>query len=246
MKAIPMKQQKDQQTTRTTLADRVYQQLKEDIGNFVLFPGDRFTEHELCERLDVSRTPLRQALARLQQDGHIEVLFRSGWRILPLDFKKFDQLYDLRILLEIASIKKIIARPKTLEKSEADRLLQSLVEIWLVPDAARSSDSRQVSVWDEEFHCLIVRAAGNEEITRVHWDITERIRMIRKLDFTKRPRIDATYREHREILQALIAGEATLACELMTAHIQASQREVRSITLLQLEAARRRAYPDAA
>ena len=246
MKAIPMKQQKNQQTRRTTLADRVYQQLKEDIGNFVLFPGDRFTEHELCERLDVSRTPLRQALARLQQDGHIEVLFRSGWRILPLDFKKFDQLYDLRILLEIASIKKIIARPKTLEKSEADRLLQSLVEIWLVPDAARSSDSRQVSVWDEEFHCLIVRAAGNEEITRVHWDITERIRMIRKLDFTKRPRIEATYSEHKTILQAIITGDTALACELMAAHIQASQREVRSITLHQLEAARRRAYPDAA
>ncbi|MEI6839086.1 MAG: GntR family transcriptional regulator, partial [Alcaligenaceae bacterium] len=223
-----MKQQKDQQTRRTTLADRVYQQLKDDIGNFVLFPGDRFTENELCDRLSVSRTPLRQALARLQQDGHIEVLFRSGWRILPLDFKKFDQLYDLRILLEIASIKKITARPKNVDKSDADRQLQSLAEIWLVPDAARSSDSRQVSIWDEEFHCVIVRAAGNEEFVRVHWDITERIRMIRKLDFTKRPRIEATYSEHKEILQALIAGEATLACELMTAHIQASQREVRS------------------
>ena len=241
-----MKQQKDPQATRTTLADQVYQQLKDDIGNFVLFPGDRFTEHELCERLEVSRTPLRQALARLQQDGHIEVLFRSGWRILPLNFQKFDQLYDLRILLETASIKTIIARPKGSERQEAGRLLQSLAETWLAPAAARISDSRQVSIWDEEFHCIIVRAAGNEEISRVHWDITERIRMIRKLDFTKRPRIDATYTEHKKILQAILAGDATLACDLMTVHIQASQREVRSITLLQLETARRRAYPDAA
>jgi DNA-binding GntR family transcriptional regulator len=93
---------------------------------------------------------------------------------------------------------------------------------------------------------MIVRAAGNEEISRVHGDITERIRMIRKLDFTKRPRIDATYTEHKKILQAILVGNSTLACELMTAHIQASQREVRSITLLQLETARRRAYPDAA
>jgi DNA-binding GntR family transcriptional regulator len=185
-------------------------------------------------------------LARLQQDGHIEVLFRSGWRILPLDFQRFDQLYDLRILLEIASIKKIIARLKMTDKSETAHLLQSLAEIWLVPVAARSADSRQVSIWDEEFHCTIVRAAGNEEVSRVHWDITERIRMIRKLDFTKRPRIEATYTEHKKILQAIIAGDSTLACELMEMHIQASQREVRSITLLQLETARRRAYPDAA
>jgi DNA-binding GntR family transcriptional regulator len=241
-----MKQQKDQQVTRITLADQVYQQLKDDIGNFVLFPGDRFTEHELCNRLEVSRTPLRQALARLQQDGHIEVLFRSGWRILPLNFQKFDQLYDLRILLETASIKTIIARPKGSERNKAGLLLQSLAEIWLVPVAARSADSRQVSIWDEEFHCTIVRAADNEEISRVHWDITERIRMVRKLDFTKRPRVDATYTEHKKILQAILAGEATLACDLMAAHIQASQREVRSITLLQLETARRRAYPDAA
>ena len=241
-----MKQQKDQQVTRITLADQVYQQLKDDIGNFVLFPGDRFTEHELCNRLEVSRTPLRQALARLQQDGHIEVLFRSGWRILPLNFQKFDQLYDLRILLETASIKTIIARPKGSERNKAGLLLQSLAEIWLMPVASRSADSRQVSIWDEEFHCTIVRAADNEEISRVHWDITERIRMVRKLDFTKRPRVDATYTEHKKILQAILAGEATLACDLMAAHIQASQREVRSITLLQLETARRRAYPDAA
>ena len=241
-----MKQQKDQQANRITLADQVYQQLKDDIGNFVLFPGDRFTEHELCDRLEVSRTPLRQALARLQQDGHIEVLFRSGWRILPLDFQKFDQLYDLRILLEIASIKKIVARAKSKVQSDTDRLLHALAEIWLVPIAARSTDSRQVSIWDEEFHCLIVRAAGNEEVVRVHLDITERIRMIRKLDFTKRPRIEATYAEHKKILQAIIAGDEALACDLMRAHIQASQREVRSITLLQLETARRRAYPDAA
>ena len=80
----------------------------------------------------------------------------------------------------------------------------------------------------------------------MHWDLTERIRMIRKLDFTKRPRIEATYTEHKKILQAILAGDSTLACELMEMHIQASQREVRSITLLQLETARRRAYPDAA
>ena len=52
---------------------------------------DRFTENELCERLGVSRTPVRQALFRLQQEGHVEVLFRSGWRVLPFDqFDQFD------------------------------------------------------------------------------------------------------------------------------------------------------------
>ena len=241
-----MKSKTEKYTKRLTLAEQAYHQLKEDIGNFVLFPGDRFTEHELCERLSVSRTPLRQALARLQQDGHIEVLFRSGWRILPLDFQKFDQLYDLRILLETAAIKKLCASGLDKLDREARDIMQSLADIWLVPLAKRSSDSNQVSILDEEFHCKIVRASGNTEFARVHQDLTDRIRMIRKLDFTKGSRIEATYAEHKKILQSILARSAAESCQLMTAHIESSQREVRSITLHQLDTARRRAYPVAA
>ena len=71
-------------------ADEVYAQLKRDIAGFHLVPGDRFTENELSERLGVSRTPVRQALFRLQQEGYVEVLFRSGWRVLPFDFEQFE------------------------------------------------------------------------------------------------------------------------------------------------------------
>jgi DNA-binding GntR family transcriptional regulator len=65
---------------RISLADEVYQQLKHDLAEFVLVPGDRFTENEISERLGVSRTPVRQALLRLQAEGQVEVLFRNGWR----------------------------------------------------------------------------------------------------------------------------------------------------------------------
>ena len=81
-------------------ADEVYEQLKRDVGEFKLVPGDRFTENEISERLGVSRTPVRQALFRMQQEGYVEVLFRSGWRVLPFDFEQFEQLYDLRMVLE--------------------------------------------------------------------------------------------------------------------------------------------------
>ena len=83
-------------TGRKLLADEAYERIRYAIFNFLLLPGDRFTEQQLCERLNVSRTPIRQALFRLQQEGHVEVLFRNGWRVLPLDFKLFDALYDFR------------------------------------------------------------------------------------------------------------------------------------------------------
>ena len=56
-------------------ADEVYQQLKRDIADFRLVPGDRITETEISERLSVSRTPVRQALFRLRQEGYVDVLF---------------------------------------------------------------------------------------------------------------------------------------------------------------------------
>lgn len=215
-------------------ADDVYEQLKRDVAEFNLVPGDRFTESEISERLGVSRTPVRQALFRLQQEGYVEVLFRSGWRVLPFDFDQFEQLYDLRMVLETTAVHRICA-----DDTRVDRdLLAQLAAIWLVPAEERSSDAAQVSEWDEAFHCALVAAAGNAETARVHRDVTDRIRIIRRLDFTKQMRIDATYDEHAKILKAVQRKRGDQAAMLLRAHIETSQAEVRKITLHQVHLAR--------
>ncbi|NBO89169.1 MAG: GntR family transcriptional regulator, partial [Betaproteobacteria bacterium] len=96
-----------QQINRVSLADEVYLRLKQDLADFYWVPGDRFTENDVSERLQVSRTPVRQALLRLQQEGQVEVLFRNGWRVLPFDFERFDQLYDLRVLIETEAVQRL-------------------------------------------------------------------------------------------------------------------------------------------
>ena len=95
-----------------------------------------------------------------------------------------------------------------------------------------------VARWDEEFHCALVAAAGNAEMARVHRDVTDRIRIIRRLDFTKQARIDATYDEHAKILKAIRAKRGDQAAMLLRAHIETSQAEVRKITLHQVHLAR--------
>jgi DNA-binding GntR family transcriptional regulator len=215
-------------------ADEVYEQLKRDVADFKLVPGDRFTENELCERLGVSRTPVRQALFRLQQEGYVEVLFRSGWRVLPFDFDQFEQLYDLRMVLETTAAQRLCADGERVDGG----LLEALAAIWLVPAAGRSADIRQVALWDEEFHGALLVAAGNAEMARVHRDVTERIRIIRRLDFTQQARIDATYEEHAKILKAIQRKRGDQAVMLLRAHIQTSQAEVRKITLHQVHLAR--------
>ena len=215
-------------------AEDVYDQLKQDIADFKRVPGDRFTEMALCERFGVSRTPIRQALYRLQQEGYVEVLFRSGWRVLPFDFEKYEQLYDLRMVLESAAVHRLCE-----QRTEGMRkALQDLALIWLAPVAARSQDGKQVGVWDEAFHCALVATAGNHEMARVHRDITEKIRIVRRMDFTQSQRLTATYDEHAEILKAILAHRSDQACMLLRSHIATSQSEVRKITLHQWHMAR--------
>lgn len=225
-------------TARRSRADEVYEQLKGDVGQFKLVPGDRFTENEISERLGVSRTPVRQALFRLQQEGYVEVLFRSGWRVLPFDFDKFEQLYDLRMVLETAAAQRLSGDGLRHGGAVNRALLDELAAIWLVPLAQRSSDTLQVSQWDEAFHCALVTAAGNAEMARVHRDVTDRIRIIRRLDFTKQARIDATYDEHAKILKAIQRKRGEQAAMLLRTHIETSQAEVRKITLHQVHLAR--------
>lgn len=215
-------------------AEEVYTQLKKDIADFRLVPGDRFSEHDICNRLAVSRTPVRQALFRLQQDGLVEVMFRSGWRVLPFDFDRFDQLYDLRMVLEITAAQRLCQH----EAAESSALLEGLKERWLVPASERSTEATQVAAWDEAFHETLVKAAGNAEMARVHHEVTDRIRIIRRLDFLKQIRIDATYDEHAKILRAILARKADRAELLLRSHIQSSQVEVRKITLHQVFLAR--------
>jgi DNA-binding GntR family transcriptional regulator len=219
---------------RGNLAEQVYTELKNQMHEFRLVPGDRFSEVEIGRRLGVSRTPVREALFRLRNEGLLDVESKSGWFVRPIDFDKLEQLYDLRVVLELASVARLCARSGVAPELEALR------EVWLVPVDERGTDAREVGAHDEQFHATLVRAAGNDEMTRVHWDVTERIRIIRRLDFTRGDRIQATYSEHAKILRCIIERKAGAAQLLLRSHIEQSKAEVRKITLAMLHEARAR------
>jgi DNA-binding GntR family transcriptional regulator len=217
-----------------SLANSVYEQLRSELFDFRLLPGDRFSEIEVAERTGTSRTPVRQALYRLQREGFLAVRPRSGWEVKPLDFEQLDSLYELRILLEQAAVKRLEALPPDQLKLS----LAPLEERWLVSPKKRSANVGEVAGWDENFHCSLVAAARNAEFVRVHWDVTERIRIVRRLDFTKPARIRVTYEEHSSILRALRNRAFEDAASQLSIHIAVSQVEARKITLFRLQSAR--------
>jgi DNA-binding GntR family transcriptional regulator len=217
-----------------SLADKAYATIKKRIFDFDLMPGDRLSESELAEQARVSRTPLRQALQRLQHEGFVEAIPKVGWLIPPLSFEKFDELYDFRVLIECFAVRGLC-------KSAAERPeLRALAEIWQVPVRARLQDPVRVGELDEEFHRRIVDSTTNREMQRTYREITERMRIIRRLDFIKPDRVTATYDEHAKIISAIQKRRADEAQRLLRTHIEQSKLEVRKITLDMLYQARNR------
>jgi len=214
----------------TNLAESVYRVLKSDIFEFRLLPGTGFSENEVAARARVSRTPVREALFRLEREGYVQVHAKSGWSVRPLDFELLDHLYDLRLVLETAAVQRLCATRPTPS-------LDGLARIWLVAPRGRLTDGARVARLDEEFHATLVESAGNPELGRVHQSITERIRIVRRLDFTHPERIVYTYLEHGQILRAVLARRSARAVQLLASHIEASKAEVRKISLHRLHLA---------
>lgn len=213
------------------LAEKVYVDLKTEIFDFRLLPGDHFTETELAQRYNVSRTPLRDALYRLRREGYLEVGFRSGWNVRAFDFRRYEELYELRALLELDAVKRMC-------RSDQVPDMSMLEAVW--QDDANVPDTELISVvtLDETFHTTLVELGGNREMLAVYRQLTDQIRIVRRLGFLSRDRIDLTYSEHKEILNLIGGRDEAAALALLSAHIAHNQSEARKITLHMLYQAR--------
>jgi DNA-binding GntR family transcriptional regulator len=218
-------------------AEHVYFSLRDDIFEMRLLPGDRLTEGAIAERFKVSRTPAREALQRLQTDGLMQGYVRGGWEVVPIDFKRFDDLYEMRKLIETFAIRKLLNQAMPLSELVL-HMLDELEPVWNVPLQRRLREGRQVAALDEAFHHALVVAAGNEELTGAMQRVTDRIRVVRRLDFVYGDCVDDTYDEHVAILRAIRNGEAEQSASLIALHIEGSQAEVRSLTVHRLQSAR--------
>lgn len=210
----------------TNLPNIIYQQLKDDIFNFELKPGQRCTETELAARYAVSRTPIRQALYRLEQEGYVDVHFRSGWEIKPLDFTFYQELFDLRMILEKEAVKRLCEMDH--EQSEE---LNSLKQLWLVDESSYNQNTKALVLQSEDFHCALVRAAGNRQMAKIHQEISEKIRIVLSLGARREFDIQHAYKDHGAILKCILARDAASAIDLAEHHVLHSIDEVKNIIL---------------
>ncbi|HEY0823134.1 MAG TPA: GntR family transcriptional regulator [Ramlibacter sp.] len=189
----------------------VFNTLRDMAISYQLRPGEKVSEIELAERLGVSRTPVREALTRLVNDGFLQPTTR-GFMRRPLDVQETLELYEARVAIEAACLAMAIERATDAEIAEATAFLEQSRKV--PPD---TPVERLVEL-DEGFHLRIADMARNAELRRILVNLNERIRFIRWIDMEKVGR-DSTQKEHRAILKALKARDRAASEGLLREHI---------------------------
>lgn len=212
-------------TGRRAAGAEIYERLKQDILTFNFRPGERLVELELCERYEVSRTPVREALRRLEDDGLVVARDKGGRVVKGLDISDYEDVYAVRAVLEVYAIRLLGQRPDDLD-------IDALETNWREGyDAETAPLDGSFVIADERFHLGLAQATGNaylvESLERVH----DRLRTIRSFDFTVRERLIVSAEQHVAIIEAIRSGETDRAAALMEAHIAQSKDEIRNIML---------------
>lgn len=210
---------------RPSQAERVYALLRDQLLAGELPAGERLVEVQLATQFATSRTPVREALRRLEGDGHLVRDPGGGLRPRLPDVRTMQEVYDVRLALE-----ELTARRAS---TGGDReLLEAVQRDWRALEAQWRSDPEVLRTpdfvhRDEAFHERIAGASGNGTATRMLRSTNERIRVLRIHDFTLDERIGATIDEHLEIIGLVLAGDADAAAAFMRAHVQRSALVVR-------------------
>ncbi|MGV0743011.1 GntR family transcriptional regulator [Mycolicibacterium sp. XJ870] len=215
-----------------SLRDRVYLDLGKKLMLGEIDHRTRLVESQLCETLNVSRTPLREALVRLHADGMLERR-SDGYYPVALDIPGVRDLYELRITIELRGITRILETDEL--RYDKDRLAVLRAE-WLELKAALPAPDGDMVLRDESFHIELSAASGNTAMVATLDNLNRRIRLIRMYDFVTEERVTATIDEHLEIVDLLLDDQLAEGRKALHEHVGASFEVVERRALRALSA----------
>lgn len=199
------------------LKDQAYLFLKENILDEHFPPGRFLSERELIEMLEMSKTPIKSALVRLETEGFVTVSSKQGIIINDLSVDRIKDIYDLRIALETYICEQIAGKIT----EEQSRLLESNLQE--TEEKANKLDSKGFAKLDHAFHRLLCECSGNQEIHRVLLNYQDHLLRITLRHLKKDPqRMKQFWQEHVDIYNHLKKGDLH-SIELMKEHLQQSK-----------------------
>jgi DNA-binding GntR family transcriptional regulator len=205
------------------LSAQVYSQIKNLILCNEVLPGQKLHHQELSERLGVSRTPVREALTRLVQEGYVSLLPNRGFTCKEIRLQEADELYELREALEVFAVEKAV------ENLTEGSLAALAAKMNLYGHDVQKWFTRDRLIYDQDIHLEMARLSGNETLAKTLAQVFERIILKRRTDGLYDPaRGIIAHQEHLKLLQALKRRNAPEAVKIVRAHIRAGKDNVLS------------------
>ncbi len=205
-----------------SLADQIFERLENDILSGVYPRGTLLTELRICQELGVSRTPVREALQRLEQEHIIEDRGK-GMLVLSITAQDAEQIYEIRSRIEGMAAAACARNATPAQVKE----LSDLIE--LQSFYAEKGDSEQVRTLDSRFHQKIYQYSGSAVLYDVLAPLHKKVQKFRRASMESRRRAEDSIREHREMVEAIGRGDAAPAEKKMTEHVARARRRLEEV-----------------
>ena len=199
------------------LRETVCEALREAIRNGVLEPGERLMEVQLADELGISRTPVREAIRKLEQEGYVIMMPRRGTYVSSVSVSDVKEIFEIRSALESLSTELAALR---IEPDELEQLRTLLTEI---EGHIERKDMDKIVETDIKFHGLLYQVSRNERLVAIISNLKEQLARYRTLSMSYPGRLKETLEEHRAMVEAIAAGDAEAAREAAERHMEQAE-----------------------
>ncbi len=208
---------------KNNLAEEAYTYIKEKLYNFDILPEQTVSDFLLSKQLNMSRTPIRQALQMLKNDGLLEEMpgSSSTYKVSAISEEEIQDIFDYREALELSALE--LASEKGRIDSRVIEKLQKNVDTMVEKQNAGKTEDHFDA--DQVFHSAIVHAAGNKRITLAYDALTFQLERLRLLTYLNSAFQDKASDEHQAIVSALKNKDYALASEKLKRHLETSRND---------------------
>lgn len=196
------------------LGNIVYESLKESILNGSLKPGEKLMESRIAEDLGVSRTPVREAIRKLEKEKYVKMIPRKGAYVEDLTMEDILEVLEIRIVLEgLAS--KLAAR--NISDEMKDRIRKNIESF---DNASSELDRKELISLDEKFHHIIYQSSGNKKLNEIVRELQDQFQRFRLSYFNELSSYMKLANSHNKLYQAIIDGDEEAAEKYAIEHIE--------------------------
>ena len=207
---------------KSSLTDKAHEQIKWWIIRYHLKPGSLLNVNDLSRDLNMSQTPVREALSMLEQEHLIDRRPNRGYTVRSLNLQEVEDIYDVRIALEVLAARQAAKR---MSKTDQKRLSAILDEVGRI---LQTGSKQRTLELEQNFHVVVLEGSGNRTLMEMGRAILNRIWVIQNINLLTHDHLSGAHPQHIQVFEAIKNGDSQKAAILMKKHITSAKKFVLS------------------